>query len=125
MEAQFTIRVDNTSRQVTTSAHSDRDHPRGAVSVNNESDCVSVVLGAPVFHDGGLAALARERGPAAAASGLMTHGSADQLARISGRYAIVVVDKRDMSALLVVDRFGCHPLCYHVTPTGFAISDRA
>jgi asparagine synthase (glutamine-hydrolysing) len=78
----------------------------------------AVIDGSPVWHDGRLASIARDRGPAAA----VLHGYArlDErvVATIGGRFRLAIIEPRRNRALLAVDRVASMPLCYARTAAG-------
>lgn len=59
-----------------------------------------------------LAALAAERGSAAAVARLYELHGHDCLAHLAGSFAVAVVDDDHSSGLLAIDRMGIRPLCY-------------
>jgi len=64
--------------------------------------------------DGDVAAVAKEAGCAAAVARLYERHGADFLSRLTGSFALALVDRERHIALLAVDRVGIRPLCYAV-----------
>lgn len=91
------------------------------------AQCAVAVLGRPRWGDAATAAMARERGDAAAAiAHYRTHGER-MLETLFGSFALVVIDFAAGQALLAVDRTGVERLCFaHVGPLlVFSTSARA
>jgi asparagine synthase (glutamine-hydrolysing) len=89
-------------------------------------DGVAVALkGRPRWPDAESERCARDLGPAAAGLRLyLAHGDGF-LGNICGAFAVVVVDRRNASALLAVDRFGIERLCFASTGDGLVFGTSA
>lgn len=95
------------------------------VSVFEESGWLCAAWGTPRFNDGHLAA--RQRRSGAAAAWLQAYRAAGSAAaqRVSGRFAVVLLDTARRRCWMAVDRFGTLPLCYALDEGRLAFSDRA
>jgi asparagine synthase (glutamine-hydrolysing) len=89
-------------------------------------DGVAVALkGRPRWDDLESERIARDAGPAAAALRLYLADEDGFLRKVRGAFAIVVVDRRNATALLAVDRFGIERLCYAPAGDGLAFGTSA
>ena len=76
-----------------------------------EESLVAALHGRPTFHDDTLVAIARDGGPAAAASGWARFG-AKLPTLLSGSFALAVIEPLRKRAFLAIDRMGVERLCY-------------
>jgi len=85
---------------------------------------LAAFTGRPRWQDEKLAAMAQERGMAAALIEGWRRFGRDLAARLSGLYSIAVVDGESGDGVFATDRAGCHPLAWTTTAqgTGFATS---
>jgi asparagine synthase (glutamine-hydrolysing) len=77
------------------------------------------------FRDERAKTVGKERGQAAGWLELFKAQRADALSRVSGEYAVVLLDVEARSALLACDRFAIRPLCYSYRNGRIAFADRA
>jgi asparagine synthase (glutamine-hydrolysing) len=70
--------------------------------------------GRPGWNDPQLAGLAEAEGPAHALATAWHNNTADLCARLSGAFALAILDSRRGEALLATDRMGVHPLMWTV-----------
>jgi asparagine synthase (glutamine-hydrolysing) len=84
----------------------------GKVSLHIENGLVAVLHGRPVFRDENLATLAREQSPAAAiAQGWLRFKEALP-ERLSGNFALAILQPDQRRGFLAIDRMGIERLCY-------------
>ena len=86
---------------------------------------VALCEGEPAFIDADLARLAREQGTAAAWLELHARAGTRAPERVHGSFACAIVDRRERTAFLAVDRFGIDTLCYALVAGGLAFASRA
>ena len=90
-----------------------------SVTLHQAGPVLTAVEGQVRWRSPELAAIAPERGAAAAlAEAYRQHGS-DCLREMQGQFAIAVVDTHDSSGLLAIDRLGTRTMCY-ADPSGRA-----
>jgi asparagine synthase (glutamine-hydrolysing) len=100
----------------------------GPAFVGHDGERHIILLGHARWSHSELAELARRQGAAAAVSEACRRFRADFLEHLHGEFALCIVDRRERSVLLAVDRFCTYPLAYAVTPEGdlvFGTSSRA
>lgn len=104
-------------------AHGFVTHAGDGTAVHHEGEACCIARGTPRFDDPALAAIAAERGVAAAwLAAFRRHGAAaPALAR--GRFSVALADGDTLH--LAVDRFGTYPLCYRDDDGHCAFADRA
>lgn len=84
----------------------------GKANIHVEEGVVAAVYGRPRFLDGGLHALARDKGDAAAvAQGWLHHGN-NLPTMMLGNFAFAVLEPLKKKAFLALDRLGAERLCY-------------
>ena len=84
----------------------------GKATTHVEANLVAALHGRPMFHDDALSAIARDRGPAAAAASGWTRFGAKLPTLLSGNFALVVIEPLRRRAFLAIDRMGVERLCY-------------
>jgi asparagine synthase (glutamine-hydrolysing) len=108
------------------------DHPVLSVGDANkdaalaEQDGVRVaIVGTPHFADAALRRIQAEAGAAQAVLAAYRQDRASLLQKISGAFALAILDEARHSALLAIDRLGIHPLCYAVDDTFLSFASNA
>ncbi len=86
--------------------------PFGAASMHAEPALLAAVDGRVDFDDTELARIAREISPAAALAAAYRRLGKDCLARLSGSFALAVLEPANGRVLLAVDRLGIARLCF-------------
>lgn len=81
--------------------------------------------GYPNWSDPDLAAFARDRGQAAALARAYAEHGRGLLDRLHGPVSFAIVDLRNRSALMAIDRAGIQTLCYAETPSGLVFGSTA
>ena len=81
-------------------------------------------LGAPRFHDAGLAELAREQGAAAAWRAALAQGAERAAASADGDFAVGLTDDSGRT-FMAIDRFAVRTLCYRVIAGQLHFAERA
>jgi asparagine synthase (glutamine-hydrolysing) len=90
--------------------------PRGRASIVVSEGYAAAVWGNPAFNDSVLAQCARASTPAhAVIEGTRRFGS-DCCAKLSGAFAIAVINESTGEALLAIDRMGIHNIVYRQQP---------
>lgn len=89
----------------------------GKAATHAEEGLVAALHGRPTFHDDMLAAIARDRGPAAAAAKGWERFGANLPTLMSGSFALALLQPQRKRAFLAIDRIGIERLCY-TTQTG-------
>ncbi len=84
----------------------------GKATTHVEANLVAALHGRPTFHDDTLAAIARDRGPAAAAASGWARFGAKLPTLLSGNFALAVIEPLRQRAFLAIDRMGVERLCY-------------
>ena len=84
----------------------------GKATTHAEQGLAAALHGRPQFHDDALAAIARERGPAAAVGAGWTRFGARLPTLLSGNFALAVIESTGKRAFLAIDRLGIERLCY-------------
>ena len=84
----------------------------GKASLDVSDGCVAVIHGRPRFVDDELAAIARERSPAAAVAQGWERFGAKLPTVIEGSFALAVLRPTERRAFLALDRIGIERLCY-------------
>jgi len=84
----------------------------GKATTHAEQGLAAALHGRPQFHDDALAAIARERGPAAAVGAGWTRFGTRLPTLLSGNFALAVIEPRERRAFLAIDRLGIERLCY-------------
>ena len=79
---------------------------------------MAAIEGYPRWTDGALAALARDRGHAAALAEAYRRKQAALFDHLEGAFALAVIDRVERKALLAIDRIGIRPLCYALPDAG-------
>lgn len=93
--------------------------------VAHDTDAICAVIGSPSVDSESAASSARRPGPAAL---ILKAWRADGIGiapRLTGSYALVIVDAARQCAFLAVDRFAIETLCYRADARTLAFSDRA
>jgi len=83
-----------------------------------------ITAGAPIFRDGSLAQLARERGTLAAWQAALASGPAAAAASADGEFAVALREPSGRT-FLAVDRFGIRTLCYRIVDGQLRFATRA
>ena len=84
----------------------------GKATTHCEAGLAASLHGRPIFHDDALAALARDRGPAAAAASGWVRFGAKLPTLLSGNFALAVMEPQRKRAFLAIDRIGIERLCF-------------
>ena len=77
------------------------------------------------WRDAALAAIASDHGCCAALAEAYRRHGADCLREMAGPFAIAIVDTRDASGLVAIDRLGTRTLCYADSPGAFVFGSNA
>jgi len=83
-----------------------------------------ITAGTPIFRDGSLAQLARERGALAAWQAVLANGSAAAAGSVDREFAIALREPSGRT-FLAVDRFGIRTLCYRIVGGQLRFATRA
>jgi len=84
----------------------------------------SITAGTPIFRDGSLAQLARERGALAAWQAALAKGPAAAAAAADGEFAVALREPSGRT-FLAVDRFAIRTLCYRIVGNELRFATRA
>src|SRR5438094_243944 len=84
----------------------------------------SITAGSPIFRDGSLAHLARERGALAAWQAALAMGPAAAAGSAEGEFAVALCEPSGRT-FLAVDRFGIRTLCYRIVGGQLRFATRA
>jgi asparagine synthase (glutamine-hydrolysing) len=84
----------------------------------------SITAGAPIFRDGRLAQLARERGVLAAWQAALAEGPATAAGSADGEFAVALREPSGRT-FLAVDRFAIRTLCYRIVGNELRFATRA
>jgi len=84
----------------------------------------SITAGTPIFRDGSLAQLARERGAHAAWQAALAKGPAAAAAAADGEFAVALREPSGRT-FLAVDRFAIRTLCYRIVGNELRFATRA
>ena len=84
----------------------------GKATTHVEEGLAAALHGRPIFRDDGLAAVARDKGPAAAAAEGWVRFGAKLPTLLSGTFALAVLQPLRKRAFLAIDRMGVERLCY-------------
>jgi asparagine synthase (glutamine-hydrolysing) len=116
-----------------TGAVASRTDPLAALAVetghdggvlHSDGSMRAAIVGQPYWSDPALSAMAKQVNNAAALlTGFRRHGT-DVLRFVHGAFALAVVDTQAGDALLAIDRFGIHPLCYAQVGSGLVFGTR-
>ncbi|MEF8698281.1 MAG: asparagine synthase C-terminal domain-containing protein [Candidatus Accumulibacter sp. UW20] len=93
--------------------------------VARDSDAVCALIGSPSMLPAGSVIACAPPDPAADVLRAWHANGVDLPSRISGAYALAIVDSRRGCAFLAVDRFAIETLCYRSDGRTLAFSDRA
>ena len=96
-----------------------------ADDVARDGDALCAVIGSPALIDDLSASEAQAVRPAARILKAWRTSGVEVCARLTGAYALVIIDARQANAFLAVDRFAIETLCYRTDGKTLAFSDRA